>query len=94
MDIGQIDKSEGEDEDVHAVQQRRLHDRSNQSPTTSENLPTVGLPVSAPVFLSFPVCLHTVVVHVRALWTADRPTRSRHGSRNKTAHIHPSLFFD
>ena len=30
MDIGQIDKSEGEDEDVNAVQQRRLHDRSNQ----------------------------------------------------------------
>ena len=30
MDIGQIDKSEGEDEDVNVVQQRRLHDRSNQ----------------------------------------------------------------
>ena len=30
MDIGQIDKSEGEDEDVSAVQQRHLHDRSNQ----------------------------------------------------------------
>ena len=30
MDIGQIDKSEGEDEDVKAVQQRRPHDRSNQ----------------------------------------------------------------
>ena len=30
MDIWQIDKSEGEDEDVNAVQQRRLHDRSNQ----------------------------------------------------------------
>ena len=29
MDIGQIDKS-GVDEDVNAVQQRRLHDRSNQ----------------------------------------------------------------
>ena len=29
MDIGQIDKSEGEVEDVNAVQQRRLHDRSN-----------------------------------------------------------------
>ena len=29
-DIGQIDKFEGEDEDVNAVQQRRLHDRSNQ----------------------------------------------------------------
>ena len=30
MDIGQIDKSEGEDEDVNAVQQRGPHDRSNQ----------------------------------------------------------------
>ena len=30
MDIGQIDKSEGEDEDDNAVQQRRPHDRSNQ----------------------------------------------------------------
>ena len=30
MDIGQIDKSEGEDEDVNAVQRRRPHDRSNQ----------------------------------------------------------------
>ena len=30
MGSGQIDKSEGEDEDVNAVQQRRLHDRSNQ----------------------------------------------------------------
>ena len=30
MDIGQIEKSEREDEDVNAVQQRRLHDRSNQ----------------------------------------------------------------
>ena len=30
MDIGQIDKSEGEDEDVNAVQQRRPFDRSNQ----------------------------------------------------------------
>ena len=29
-DIGQIDKSEGEDEDVNAVQQRRPADRSNQ----------------------------------------------------------------
>ena len=29
MDIGQIDKSEGEDEDVNAVQQRRPYDRSN-----------------------------------------------------------------
>ena len=30
MDFGQIYKSEGEDEDVNAVQQRRLHDRSDQ----------------------------------------------------------------
>ena len=30
MDTGQIDKSEGEDEEVNAVQQRRPHDRSNQ----------------------------------------------------------------
>ena len=30
MDIGQIDKSEGEDEDVNEVQQRRPYDRSNQ----------------------------------------------------------------
>ena len=30
MDIGQIDKSEGEDEDVNAVQQRRPNDRSTQ----------------------------------------------------------------
>ena len=30
MDIGQIDNSEGEDEDVNAVQQRRPHDRFNQ----------------------------------------------------------------
>ena len=30
MDIGQIDKSEGEEEDVNAFQQRRPHDRSNQ----------------------------------------------------------------
>ena len=30
MDMGQIIKSEGEDEDVHAIQQRRLHDRSYQ----------------------------------------------------------------
>ena len=30
MDIGQIDKSEGEDEDVNAVQQRRPFGRSNQ----------------------------------------------------------------
>ena len=29
MDIGQIDKSEGEDEDVNTVQQRRSHDRSS-----------------------------------------------------------------
>ena len=30
MDIGQIDKSEGEKEYVNAFQQRRSHDRSNQ----------------------------------------------------------------
>ena len=30
MDIGEIDKSEGEDEDVNAVQQRRPFDRPNQ----------------------------------------------------------------
>ena len=30
MDIGETDKSEGEDADVNAVQQRRPHDRSNQ----------------------------------------------------------------
>ena len=30
MDIGQIDKSEGKDEDVNAVRQRRPFDRSNQ----------------------------------------------------------------
>ena len=30
MDMGQIDKSEGEDEDVSAVQQPRPYDRSNQ----------------------------------------------------------------
>ena len=30
MDIGQIDMSEGEDEDVNAVQQHCLHDRSNK----------------------------------------------------------------
>ena len=30
MDVGQIDKSEEEDEDVNAVQQRRPHDRSNK----------------------------------------------------------------
>ena len=30
MDIGQVDKSEGEDEDVNAVQQRRTFDRPNQ----------------------------------------------------------------
>ena len=29
MDIGQVDKSEGEDEDVKVVQQRRPYDRSN-----------------------------------------------------------------
>ena len=32
MDIGQIEKSEGEDEDVNAVEQRRPYDRSNQKP--------------------------------------------------------------
>ena len=37
MDIGQIDKSEGVDEDVSAVQQRRLHDRSNQKHKKSES---------------------------------------------------------
>ena len=30
MDIGQVDKSESEDEDVKAVQQRRPFDRPNQ----------------------------------------------------------------
>ena len=30
MDIGHVDESEGEDEDVNAVQQRRPFDRSNQ----------------------------------------------------------------
>ena len=30
VDIGQIDKSEGEDEDVNGVQQRRPHGRSNK----------------------------------------------------------------
>ena len=48
MDIGQTDKSEGEDEDVNAVQQRHLHDptrSTGKSPTTSECLPTVGLPI-------------------------------------------------
>ena len=30
MDIGQVDKSEGEDEDVNAVQQRRPFGRPNQ----------------------------------------------------------------
>ena len=47
MDIGQIDKSEGEDEDVNAVQQRRPHDRSNQKQkqeSDCENPSTVGLP--------------------------------------------------
>ena len=43
-----------------------------------------------PLSLSLPVCLHTVVVHARTLWTADRLTRSRYGSRNKTVHVHPS----
>ena len=30
MDIGQVDKSEGEDEEINAVQQRRTFDRPNQ----------------------------------------------------------------
>ena len=37
MDIGQIDKSEGEDEDVNAVQQRRPFDRSNQKHKQESN---------------------------------------------------------
>ena len=37
MDIGLIDKSEGEDEDVNAVQQRRPHDRSNQKHKQESN---------------------------------------------------------
>ena len=48
VDTGQIDKSEGEDEDVNAVQQRRPHDRSNQKhkqESDNERKPsTVGLP--------------------------------------------------
>ena len=36
-DIGQIDQSEGEDEDVNAVQQRRRHDRSNQKHKQESN---------------------------------------------------------
>ena len=49
VDIGQIDKSEGEDEDVNAVQQRRPRmidpiRNTSKSPTTSENPSTVGLP--------------------------------------------------
>ena len=48
MDIGQIDKSEGENEDVNAVQQRRPFDRSNQKhkqESDNERDPTtVGLP--------------------------------------------------
>ena len=54
MDIGQIDKSEGEDEDVNAVQQRRLHDRSNQKHKQESdnerkplNRPTANLSPSA-----------------------------------------------
>ena len=35
LDIGQIDKSEGVDEDVNAVQQRRLFDRSNHRAANS-----------------------------------------------------------
>ena len=47
VDIGQIDKSEGEDEDVNAVQQRRPYDptRSTSKSPTSENPSTVGLPI-------------------------------------------------
>ena len=55
MDIGQIDKSEGEDEDVSAVQQRRPHDRSNQKhkqESDNERKPfnrrTANSPPSAP----------------------------------------------
>ena len=32
MDMGQLDKSDGEDEDVNAVQQRRPYGRPNQKP--------------------------------------------------------------
>ena len=46
-----------------------------------------ALRASAPT--SFFLSYHTVVVHVRTLWTADRLTRLRHGSRNKTSHIDP-----
>ena len=35
MDIGQIDKSEGEDEDVNTVQKRHPFDRSNRRTATS-----------------------------------------------------------
>ena len=49
MDIGQIDKSEGEDEDVSAVQQRRPHDRPNhkykRESDNDENRSTVRLPI-------------------------------------------------
>ena len=50
MDIGQIDKSEGEDEDVNAVQQRRpvcsvQPETQARVPTMSENHSTVGLPI-------------------------------------------------
>ena len=55
MDIGQIDKSEGENEDVNAVQQRRPHDRSNQKrkqESDNERKPfnrrTANSPPSAP----------------------------------------------
>ena len=41
MDIGQIDKSEGEDEDVRMIDPIR---NTSKSPTTSENPSTVGLP--------------------------------------------------
>ena len=48
LDTGQIDKSEGEDEDVNAVQQRRPHDRSNlkhKQESDNERKPSIaGLP--------------------------------------------------
>ena len=54
MDTGQVDKSEGEDEDANAVPQRRLHDRSNQKhrqESDNERKPlnrrTANLPPSA-----------------------------------------------
>ena len=52
MDVGQIDKSEGEDGDVNAVQQRGPHDRSNQrhkqESDNERNPSTVGLPTRHP----------------------------------------------